>query len=118
VGRAATATPATTLLYVHKTARDLRIPRESTGRLRRPSFLALGDPSSDWRLPPEAAGGAMAAPATAAGAGQGQGEGKEYPGRLTLYVFLTCAVAATGGLIVGYDIGISGNRPFLHRSRA
>ena len=53
----------------------------------------------------------MAAPATAAGAGQGQGEGKEYPGRLTLYVFLTCAVAATGGLIVGYDIGISGNRP-------
>jgi len=55
-------------------------------------------------------GGAMAAPA-APGAGQGQGEGKEYPGRLTLYVFLTCAVAATGGLIVGYDIGISGNRP-------
>jgi hypothetical protein len=37
------------------------------------------------------------------------GQGEEYPGRLTLYVFLTCAVAATGGLIVGYDIGISGN---------
>ncbi|PVH31593.1 hypothetical protein PAHAL_9G184400 [Panicum hallii] len=51
----------------------------------------------------------MGAPAAAAaGAGQGQGEGKEYPGRLTLYVFLTCTVAATGGLIVGYDIGISG----------
>ncbi|XP_047087107.1 sugar transport protein MST2-like [Lolium rigidum] len=36
------------------------------------------------------------------------GDAKEYPGKLTLYVFLTCAVAATGGLIVGYDIGISG----------
>jgi hypothetical protein len=60
----------------------------------------------------------MGAPAAAAaGAGQGQGEGKEYPGRLTLYVFLTCTVAATGGLIVGYDIGISGNRPF-HPSKS
>ncbi|KAM0847366.1 hypothetical protein ACQ4PT_055070 [Festuca glaucescens] len=36
------------------------------------------------------------------------GDAKEYPGKLTLYVFLTCAVAATGGLIIGYDIGISG----------
>ncbi|KAJ3705102.1 hypothetical protein LUZ61_008807 [Rhynchospora tenuis] len=34
--------------------------------------------------------------------------GKEYPGKLTLYVFFTCVVAATGGLIFGYDIGISG----------
>jgi hypothetical protein len=34
--------------------------------------------------------------------------GKEYPGKLTLYVFFTCIVAATGGLIFGYDIGISG----------
>jgi hypothetical protein len=33
---------------------------------------------------------------------------KEYPGKLTLYVFFTCIVAATGGLIFGYDIGISG----------
>ncbi|KAJ3670279.1 hypothetical protein LUZ60_010603 [Juncus effusus] len=42
---------------------------------------------------------------------------KEYPGKLTLYVFLTCVVAATGGLIFGYDIGISGGvtsmDPFL-----
>ncbi|RWW05610.1 hypothetical protein GW17_00031101 [Ensete ventricosum] len=30
------------------------------------------------------------------------------PGKLTLFVFLTCVVAATGGLIFGYDIGISG----------
>jgi hypothetical protein len=40
------------------------------------------------------------------------GDAKEYRGKLTLYVFLTCAVAATGGLIIGYDIGISGNSYF------
>lgn len=34
--------------------------------------------------------------------------GKDYPGGLTLFVFFTCVVAATGGLIFGYDIGISG----------
>ncbi|KAJ8466908.1 hypothetical protein OPV22_029460 [Ensete ventricosum] len=36
------------------------------------------------------------------------GKGKEYPGKLTAFVFLSCIVAATGGLIFGYDIGISG----------
>ncbi|XP_022955161.1 inositol transporter 4-like isoform X3 [Cucurbita moschata] len=36
------------------------------------------------------------------------GSKKEYPGNLTLYVTLTCVVAAMGGLIFGYDIGISG----------
>jgi len=35
--------------------------------------------------------------------------GKEYPGKITLFVFITCLIAATGGLIFGYDIGISGN---------
>ncbi|XP_021841542.1 sugar transport protein 1-like [Spinacia oleracea] len=34
--------------------------------------------------------------------------GKEYPGKLTGYVFLSCLLAAAGGLIFGYDIGISG----------
>lgn len=34
--------------------------------------------------------------------------GKDYPGKMTLFVFLTCLVAATGGLIFGYDLGISG----------
>ncbi|VFQ86031.1 unnamed protein product [Cuscuta campestris] len=34
--------------------------------------------------------------------------GKEYPGKLTGYVTFTCIVAAMGGLIFGYDIGISG----------
>ncbi|KAM7255363.1 hypothetical protein ACFE04_020604 [Oxalis oulophora] len=34
--------------------------------------------------------------------------GKEYPGKLTMFVSVTCIVAAMGGLIFGYDIGISG----------
>ncbi|KAJ6308185.1 hypothetical protein OIU76_017876 [Salix suchowensis] len=33
--------------------------------------------------------------------------GKEYPGKFTGRVFLTCIFAATGGLIFGYDLGIS-----------
>ena len=44
----------------------------------------------------------------AAGFGPGPGNGKQYPGNLTLYVTITCMVAAMGGLIFGYDIGISG----------
>lgn len=43
----------------------------------------------------------------AVGIGPGPG-GKAYPGNLTLYVTVTCMVAAMGGLIFGYDIGISG----------
>lgn len=46
----------------------------------------------------------------AGGFAPGQGTGKEYPGSLTLYVTVTCMVAAMGGLIFGYDIGISGIR--------
>ncbi|KAL7142732.1 hypothetical protein ABFS83_08G143700 [Erythranthe nasuta] len=42
------------------------------------------------------------------GFGPGPGEGKEYPGNLTPYVLVTCVIAAMGGLIFGYDIGISG----------
>ncbi|KAF5750773.1 sugar transport protein 1-like [Tripterygium wilfordii] len=34
--------------------------------------------------------------------------GREYAGRLTPFVLATCIVAAMGGLIFGYDIGISG----------
>ena len=34
---------------------------------------------------------------------------KNYPGKITFYVRVTCIVAAMGGLIFGYDIGISGN---------
>ncbi|KAE8719847.1 Sugar transport protein 1 [Hibiscus syriacus] len=51
--------------------------------------------------------------------GIGPGTGKEYPGNLTPYVMVTCIVAAMGGLIFGYDIGISGGvttmTPFLKR---
>jgi hypothetical protein len=36
------------------------------------------------------------------------GSSKEYPGNLTPFVTVTCVVAAMGGLIFGYDIGISG----------
>ncbi|XP_027111674.2 sugar carrier protein C [Coffea arabica] len=45
--------------------------------------------------------------------------GKAYPGNLTLFVTVTCVVAAMGGLIFGYDIGISGGvttmDSFLHK---
>ncbi|KAM4070321.1 hypothetical protein ACB094_12G156600 [Castanea mollissima] len=34
--------------------------------------------------------------------------GKDYPGKLTANVLITCIIAATGGLIFGYDLGISG----------
>lgn len=39
------------------------------------------------------------------------GGGKDYPGKLTMFVLFACIVAATGGLIFGYDIGISGTAP-------
>ena len=34
--------------------------------------------------------------------------GKSYEGGITAFVIFTCAVATMGGLIFGYDIGISG----------
>ncbi|CAK9188072.1 unnamed protein product [Ilex paraguariensis] len=44
-------------------------------------------------------------------------EGGQYNGRVTLFVVLSCMVAATGGIIFSYDIGISGGvtsmEPFL-----
>ncbi|THU74220.1 hypothetical protein C4D60_Mb04t31080 [Musa balbisiana] len=44
---------------------------------------------------------------------------KAYPGKTTPFVILTCLVAATGGLIFGYDLGISGGvtsmEPFLSK---
>ncbi|TYI23252.1 hypothetical protein ES332_A06G152000v1 [Gossypium tomentosum] len=54
-----------------------------------------------------------------AAGGIGPGNGKEYPGNLTPFVTITCIVAAMGGLIFGYDIGISGGvttmTPFLQK---
>jgi hypothetical protein len=36
------------------------------------------------------------------------GEVKHYPGRTTFFVCMVCVVAASGGLMFGYDVGISG----------
>lgn len=36
------------------------------------------------------------------------GEGGQYNGKVTPFVILSCMMAATGGVIFGYDIGISG----------
>ncbi|MED6142795.1 hypothetical protein PIB30_000994 [Stylosanthes scabra] len=51
--------------------------------------------------------------------GKASADGKEYPGKLTFRVFMTCMVAAFGGLIFGYDLGISGGvtsmDPFLKK---
>ncbi|XP_047319498.1 sugar carrier protein C-like [Impatiens glandulifera] len=55
----------------------------------------------------------------AVGVATGPGNGKEYPGNLTIFVTITCIVASMGGLIFGYDIGISGGvtsmNPFLEK---
>ncbi|KAF9623998.1 hypothetical protein IFM89_007696 [Coptis chinensis] len=37
-----------------------------------------------------------------------KGEVKDYGGKMTVFVLMTCLIAATGGLIFGYDLGISG----------
>ncbi|KAF4355595.1 hypothetical protein CsatB_026608 [Cannabis sativa] len=52
-----------------------------------------------------------------AGGGFVVGGGGNYGGSITVFVIVTCVVAAMGGLIFGYDIGISGGvtsmQPFL-----
>ncbi|XP_065869221.1 sugar carrier protein C-like [Euphorbia lathyris] len=49
----------------------------------------------------------------------GKRDSKDYVGNLTFYVVFTCVVGALGGLIFGYDIGISGGvtsmPSFLHK---
>lgn len=42
------------------------------------------------------------------------GAGSDFKGKITVSVLITCIVAASSGLIFGYDIGISGT--FSHRS--
>lgn len=49
------------------------------------------------------AGGGSLAPA-----GVGKERAGEYQGKVTLYVLVACIVAAVGGSLFGYDIGISG----------
>lgn len=36
------------------------------------------------------------------------GRASEYEGKITFYVIMTCIIAASGGLMFGYDVGISG----------
>uniref|UniRef100_A0A0D9ZLJ6 Major facilitator superfamily (MFS) profile domain-containing protein n=1 Tax=Oryza glumipatula TaxID=40148 RepID=A0A0D9ZLJ6_9ORYZ len=52
-------------------------------------------------------------------ANDGNGSAVDHGGRLTFSVVITCLVAASGGLIFGYDVGISGGvstmEPFLRR---
>lgn len=36
-------------------------------------------------------------------------DGRQYSGKMTSYVFFACILAASGGAIFGYDIGISGD---------
>jgi len=39
---------------------------------------------------------------------EGGGGGRSYEGGVTAFVIMTCIVAAMGGLLFGYDLGISG----------
>lgn len=40
--------------------------------------------------------------------GAGGADAKKYSGSITSHVFCACFVGALGGLLFGYDIGISG----------
>ena len=40
--------------------------------------------------------------------GPKQGRAELYEGHITAYVILACIVAATGGSLFGYDLGVSG----------
>jgi len=39
------------------------------------------------------------------------GNDRQYGGRITLFVALSCVTAALGGAIFGYDLGTSGTMP-------
>ena len=41
-------------------------------------------------------------------------EGGQYSGKMTPFVVLSCMMAAMGGVLFGYDIGISGQFLILH----
>ncbi|CAA0834547.1 Sugar transport protein 7 [Striga hermonthica] len=48
-----------------------------------------------------------------------QSDGKQYAGKITWFVLLSCMVASSGGIIFGYDVGVSGGvssmDPFLKK---
>lgn len=41
-------------------------------------------------------------------------EGRQYNGRITRFVVLSCMMAAMGGVLFGYDIGISGLPTYIY----
>lgn len=53
--------------------------------------------------------GAMAGGGSIGPTGVAKERASEYKGRVTPYVIVACLVAAIGGSLFGYDIGISGN---------
>jgi MFS transporter, SP family, sugar:H+ symporter len=42
------------------------------------------------------------------------GGGVEYSGHVTPFVVLSCVVAGSGGVLFGYDLGISGASGYSH----
>lgn len=67
----------------------------------------IGEGEKLWKM----AGG----PFTPAGVAKDRAE--LYRGRVTSYVIIACIVAAIGGSIFGYDIGISGNSLLFPESK-
>ena len=53
------------------------------------------------------AGGGFTNPSHGGGGGT-SAKVRQYPGKATSFVIISCIMAASGGLIFGYDIGISG----------
>jgi hypothetical protein len=49
---------------------------------------------------------------------EGPAGGAGYNGRVTSFVVLSCIVAGSGGILFGYDLGISGTSSFLHYASA
>ncbi|KAH7854441.1 hypothetical protein Vadar_013864 [Vaccinium darrowii] len=53
------------------------------------------------------------------GTGSDQGAAREYNGKLTSFVVLSCMMASMGGFLYGYDVGISGGvtsmEPFVKK---
>lgn len=49
----------------------------------------------------------------AGGFGPTGGGGTEFEAKITPIVIISCIMAATGGLMFGYDVGVSGNYNYL-----
>lgn len=76
------------------------------GRLRFPSYFWR---EGLWTM--EIMAGGSFGPA-----GVAKERAEHYRGKVTVYVIIACSVAAVGGSIFGYDIGISGTFNFLDQN--